>query len=377
MKESIEGISAVVAKYDPGLHILQDECQHVQESATEHEEEDPIYQVFRAWLARVKPQFPGVDVRVKDGSYTVTNYIEDLGHDYDKIDGPRRAKQKIATVQTESPVYKLFKALKKFVTTGKWGSPTRKETKVVMEGVNLVLQPGKLYLILGAPGCGKSTLLKMIAGTLVEGKDNVVGGSVSVNGILRGTKNVFWSNLVTYIDQIDRLHARMTVSETLEFSWRCRSGGTHDKPFFAKDEEAKKAIAEADMELFFVNKIMEGLGLARVRDTFVGDQQSVRGVSGGEKKRVTVGEIFVLQSPVVCCDEISTGLDGKYFCSKVVGHMHLNCIPSSVLNSRTMLCWYSCNHVRYRTANQVWWPAVADMQNHFLVATSSRGCSSL
>jgi ABC-type proline/glycine betaine transport system ATPase subunit len=43
--------------------------------------------------------------------------------------------------------------------------------------------------------------------------------------------------------------------------------------------------------------------------TFVGDQNTVRGVSGGEKKRVTVAEMLVVNTPVICCDEISTGLD--------------------------------------------------------------------
>ena len=151
----------------------------------------------------------------------------------------------------------------------------------------------------------------MIAGTLQQDANHVVGGSVFVNGIEQASKEVVWSNLAAYIDQIDRLHARLTVKETLEFAWKCRSGGTHDKPFFGRDDEAQKAIAEADQELFFVNRVMDGLGLARVKDTFVGDQQSVRGVSGGENKRVTVGEMFVLQTPVACCDEISTGLDGK------------------------------------------------------------------
>jgi ABC-type uncharacterized transport system ATPase component len=97
---------------------------------------------------------------------------------------------------------------------------------------------------------GKSTLLKMIAGTLVEDSNCLAGGTVAVNGIERGTKGVVWSNLAAYIDQIDRLHARLTVSETLEFAWRCRSGGTHYKHFFGRDEEAKKAIEDADKDLF-------------------------------------------------------------------------------------------------------------------------------
>jgi ABC-type multidrug transport system ATPase subunit len=44
----------------------------------------------------------------------------------------------------------------------------------------------------------------------------------------------------------------------------------------------------------------------------VGDQENVRGISGGEKKRVTVAEMLCVGSPIICCDEISTGLDGKW-----------------------------------------------------------------
>jgi ABC-type multidrug transport system ATPase subunit len=53
----------------------------------------------------------------------------------------------------------------------------------------------------------------------------VVGGEVSIGG-LTPSDNVYWSNLVSYIDQIDRLHPYLTVQETCEFSWKCRTGGT-------------------------------------------------------------------------------------------------------------------------------------------------------
>ena len=58
--------------------------------------------------------------------------------------------------------------------------------------------------------------------------------------------------------------------------------------------------------------VLEAMGLARVSDTFVGDQESIRGVSGGERKRVTLGEMCTGRFPVLCMDEISTGLDGMY-----------------------------------------------------------------
>jgi ABC-type multidrug transport system ATPase subunit len=170
-----------------------------------------------------------------------------------------------------------------------------------------------VFICSGSPGSGKSTLLKHISNTLYRSKDHVVGGSISLSGVTPQDADVVWTNLVGYIDQIDRLHPFLTVFETCEFAWRCRSGGTHRKKYFhATTNEANDLIAKYDTELFQVHKVLEGLGLLRVKDTFVGDQERVRGVSGGEKKRVTVAEMFCVGLPVHCCDEISTGLDGKY-----------------------------------------------------------------
>lgn len=115
-----------------------------------------------------------------------------------------------------------------------------------------------------------------------------------------------------YIDQIDRLHPFLTVLETCTFAWHCRSGGTHRKPFFGEGTEVDETVAKMDKEMYAVNRILDAMGLTRVKDTFVGDQTRVRGVSGGEKKRVTVAEMLAIAVPVLCCDEISTGLDGTY-----------------------------------------------------------------
>jgi ABC-type multidrug transport system ATPase subunit len=169
---------------------------------------------------------------------------------------------------------------------------------------------------------GKSTLLKMIANNLHESKDHIVGGTVSLTGVTR-SKNVIWANLVSYIDQIDRLHPFLTVFETCKFAWLCRSGGSHRKSYFGQGEEVDETIKEMDDELFIVNKILGAVGLTRVKDTFVGGEGVVRGVSGGEKKRVTVAEILCIGTPVICCDEISTGLDGTFICDDNYGALSL------------------------------------------------------
>ena len=148
----------------------------------------------------------------------------------------------------------------------------------------------------------------MIANMLPQNKSSVQEGTVSITGVTP-SKDVVWQSLVAYIDQIDRLHPFMTVKETCEFAWRCRSGGTHRRKWLGHGPEVDKLIAEMDEELAVVHLVMDVLGLTRVKDTFVGDQEQVRGVSGGEKKRVTVAEMLCVGAPIVCCDEISTGLD--------------------------------------------------------------------
>ena len=86
--------------------------------------------------------------------------------------------------------------------------------------------------------------------------------------------------------------------------------GTHRGPFVPeeKDPDVEKVIKELDDEGYLVNLIMTATGIKRVENTFVGNDK-VRGVSGGEKKRVTVGEMMATRTFVDCFDEISTGLD--------------------------------------------------------------------
>lgn len=69
----------------------------------------------------------------------------------------------------------------------------------------------------------------------------------------------------------------------------------------------KKNTSAGD-QVLSENLTIEGLDLTVCRDTYVGDANN-RGVSGGQRRRVSVGEMLVGQSPVACADEISTGLD--------------------------------------------------------------------
>ena len=75
-----------------------------------------------------------------------------------------------------------------------------------------------------------------------------------------------------------------------------------------KTDEARKFVDELNANRTRVRGVLEALGLDHVGDTFVGDQ-NVRGVSGGQRRRVTLGEMLMDSNPIICGDEISTGLD--------------------------------------------------------------------
>ena len=164
----------------------------------------------------------------------------------------------------------------------------------------------------------------MIANLLPTDSKHKLGGSVEVNSINSQDKEIVWSNIVSYVDQIDRLHGYLTVKETLTFAFDCCFGGTHKGPFYpADDPDVDKLRQKLDDDGWLVDVVMRGVGLKRVEDTFVGNDK-VRGVSGGEKKRVTVAEMMCTRSYVECFDEISTGKSAFVLFYHV--HMCVQCV---------------------------------------------------
>ena len=121
-------------------------------------------------------------------------------------------------------------------------------------------------------------------------------------------------NIVSYVGQLDNHAPFLTVQETFDFAANCRIGADTTR----KTKKKKKTAdgnnddgggggGESD-QIISENLTIDGLDLAICRDTYVGDANN-RGVSGGQRRRVTLGEMMVEQNPVACADEISTGLD--------------------------------------------------------------------
>uniref|UniRef100_A0A6V7QQA9 ABC transporter domain-containing protein n=1 Tax=Ananas comosus var. bracteatus TaxID=296719 RepID=A0A6V7QQA9_ANACO len=139
------------------------------------------------------------------------------------------------------------------------------------------------------------------------------------------TRRVRAPETAAYISQTDVHMAEMTVKETLDFSARCQGVGSKYDLLteLARREKEAGILPEPEVDLFMKATSMEGvksslqtdytlriLGLDICADTIVGDQMQ-RGISGGQKKRVTTGEMMVGPTKVLFMDEISTGLDSS------------------------------------------------------------------
>ena len=223
----------------------------------------------------------------------------------------------IKTVYNSSNLYWLRNWCRK--TWGRDAAAPAKTEKVILHHIHLVLKPGTQYLVLGAPGAGKSTLLKAIAGRLSahSSKDVTMTGIVEYNGKpMRGNENLRFrykdekkfhiENAVAYIDQLDRHAPRLSVEETFEFAYQCKTGGISPRQSMedaltkAGNENAVKEQQQKDALPSRVKIGLESLGLTGVKDTFVGDS-TVRGVSGGQRRRVTVGEMIMDRTVRLFC----------------------------------------------------------------------------
>ncbi|CAM9164398.1 unnamed protein product [Ectocarpus sp. 13 AM-2016] len=188
------------------------------------------------------------------------------------------------------------------------------EAKTILDDVNAVFKPSSTTLVLGPPGCGKSTLLKAVAGLLKEDKGHIVQGRITYNGDTRDSGNFSLPKVAHFAEQADRHVPTMTVNETFSFAFDSMAGGSHGLIFpegsTALTEEQKTLLKWMDENHFKVEMVMRSLGLYNAKDTIVGNN-NVRGVSGGERRRVTMGEMICGPQAMFLLDSISTGLDSS------------------------------------------------------------------
>ncbi|QCE09895.1 ABC transporter G family member 9-like [Vigna unguiculata] len=199
------------------------------------------------------------------------------------VDTPPDVSHKVkrqVTLKFDDVVYKI-KTKKGGIFTKK-GETVEKE---ILKGVTGVVEPGEMLAMLGPSGSGKTTLLTALGGRL-GGK---LHGSITYNG--EAFSNAMKRN-TGFVTQDDVLYPHLTVLETLVFTALLRLPNSVTKE--KKVEHAKGVIDQ--------------LGLTRCKDSIVGSPY-LRGVSGGERKRVSIGQELLINPSLLFLDEPTSGLD--------------------------------------------------------------------
>ena len=158
--------------------------------------------------------------------------------------------------------------------------------KVILEPCSGHYGPGKLVAIMGPSGCGKSTLLDILAGK----KTTPHTGQVYLNGHAADRN---FCRLTAYVPQHDVMPAHWQVEEAIMFNQSLRI--------------QKPSKVSWDMMRQRVKVIATDLGLDKVLSTKIGSE-SVRGISGGQRRPVTLARGLVTGANILFCDEPTSGL---------------------------------------------------------------------
>ncbi|KAK1932327.1 ABC transporter G family member 11 [Phytophthora citrophthora] len=159
--------------------------------------------------------------------------------------------------------------------------------KMILKNVSGRCAPGELTAVMGPSGCGKTTLLDILADRISSG---TIQGDIHLNGDTRNVKT--FRAVTSYVAQEDSLLGSFTVLETLEMAARL------SLPSFIKNQ----AIVER------VQTVIDEMGLRVCEHTLVGDIFR-KGISGGQKRRLSIAIELLSDPSILLLDEPTSGLD--------------------------------------------------------------------
>lgn len=154
--------------------------------------------------------------------------------------------------------------------------------KAILRDINLVVEPGEFVGVLGPSGAGKSTLLNALNGFMPASSGNVLLNRTSLY-----TSYDMFRNAIGYVPQDDIIHKELTVNRSLMYTARLR---------LPRDNTSAQLNQH-------VTSVIETLGLTHVRNNYVNQ------LSGGQRKRVSIGCELLTRPSLIFLDEPTSGLD--------------------------------------------------------------------
>ncbi len=183
----------------------------------------------------------------------------------------------------------LYRLLCRFIPSLNFQRNT--QTRDLIHDFTGVVKNGEMMLVLGRPGAGCSTFLKTIAN---KGESYAgVTGEVLYGGIPAEEQIKKYRGEVIYNPEDDQHMPQLTVWQTLKFALLNKT---------RKSDRGQMSIV--------IDALLKMFGITHTKYTAVGNEY-VPGVSGGERKRVSIAETLATKSTVICWDNSTRGLDAS------------------------------------------------------------------
>ncbi|CCE66069.1 hypothetical protein TPHA_0O01000 [Tetrapisispora phaffii CBS 4417] len=160
----------------------------------------------------------------------------------------------------------------------------------ILQNVSGVAKPGEIMAIMGGSGAGKTTLLDILA--MKDKTDGDVSGAIKING--KQLEKSYFRKLIGFVDQYDYLFPTLSVYETVLNSALLRLPSSMS--FAAKQLR--------------VLQVLDELRILEIKDRLIGNDYQ-RGISGGEKRRVSIACELVTSPSILILDEPTSGLDSN------------------------------------------------------------------
>lgn len=178
------------------------------------------------------------------------------------------------------------------LNTPLFGSADEMAHRDILHRINFAVRSGDVLAIMGPSGAGKTTLLDLLS---ARAKSGVIGGAISLNGTpihTTGTHASQYRNIIGYVSQEDTLLPALTVEQTI---------------FYAALLKLPTALSRNTVRRI-VRRIIETLKLQHCAQTLIGGE-TTRGISGGEKRRVSIAVELLANPRILFLDEPTSGLD--------------------------------------------------------------------
>ena len=183
--------------------------------------------------------------------------------------------------------------------------------------------------VLGRPGAGCSTFLRTIAG--YHSSFLGVTGSIDYSGLGVEETKKRYRDEVAYVPEDDVHFPTLTVQQTLEFAL-----------------QSKTPRRYWDRIPRYLEVYGRVFAMSHTMNTLVGNEY-IRGVSGGERKRISIIESLATDSPVMCWDNSTRGLDA----SSALDYVRSLRIMTDTCGKATLLTLYQASDAIYDLADMV------------------------